>query len=106
MVDFQPYSRFLLATLRRDADGTGSTELHALLAELASYPGVGLDPGPPPDSRVALSLRLRDGAGELAFISTLATFGTPFDVTVSELVLESLFPADERTANRWRALRT
>ncbi|WP_408638997.1 hypothetical protein [Nocardiopsis suaedae] len=36
--------------------------------------------------------------GELSFISTAATFGTPLDVTVAELVIESFYPADEETA--------
>jgi hypothetical protein len=43
-------------------------------------------------------LRLRTGEGELVFISTATRFGTATDVTVSELVIESFFPADETTA--------
>ena len=35
---------------------------------------------------------------ELTFFSTIATFGTPLDVTVAELVIESFFPADPATA--------
>ena len=38
----------------------------------------------------------------LSFISTITVFGTPLDVTLSELAIESFFPADETTA---RALR-
>jgi hypothetical protein len=43
-------------------------------------------------------LRLDVDGEELAFISTATTFGTATDVTVSELAIESFFPADERTA--------
>ena len=43
-------------------------------------------------------MRLRTDDGELALISTIATFGTATDVTVSELVIESFFPADAFTA--------
>jgi MmyB-like transcription regulator ligand binding domain len=42
--------------------------------------------------------RLRHGETELAFISTKTTFGTAVDVTVAELSIESLFPADPQTA--------
>jgi hypothetical protein len=43
-------------------------------------------------------LRLRTPAGELSFISTVATFGTAVEVTASELAIESFFPADDATA--------
>ena len=45
----------------------------------------------------AVPLRVRHGDAELAFVSTVTTFGTPLDVTVAELVIESFFPADEAT---------
>lgn len=40
--------------------------------------------------------------GLLAFISTTTIFGTPVDITVSELALESFFPADPATAEAMR----
>jgi hypothetical protein len=43
-------------------------------------------------------LRLHGPQGELAFISTVATFGTAVEVTASELAIESFFPADGATA--------
>ena len=43
-------------------------------------------------------MKLRTEAGVLAFISTVTVFGTPTDVTVSELALETFFPADDFTA--------
>ena len=53
---------------------------------------------------IAVPLRLRQGDGELSFISTKTTFGTAVDVTVAELSIESFFPADEETARALRAL--
>ncbi len=50
-----------------------------------------------------MPLRLRAGDAELSFISTATTFGTATDVTVSELSIESFFPADEATAAAVRA---
>ena len=42
-------------------------------------------------------LRLAHGDQVLSFISTITVFGTPLDVTLSELAIESFFPADEQT---------
>ena len=47
-----------------------------------------------------MPLRLRsDDDGELRFVSTVTTFGTPPDITVEELSIESFFPADAHTAD-------
>jgi hypothetical protein len=40
----------------------------------------------------------------LSLISTTTIFGTPVDVTLSELALETFFPADEPTAAALRTL--
>jgi hypothetical protein len=45
-----------------------------------------------------VALRLMTDAGVLSFFSTTTMFGTPLDVTVSELAIESFFPADPATA--------
>lgn len=47
-------------------------------------------------------MRLRLGEAVLSFISTITVFGTPLDVTLSELAIESFFPADPETAERLR----
>jgi len=57
-------------------------------------------PGP---GEVVVPLRVRHGDRELSFFSTVATFGTPVDVTVSELAIESFFPANPETAAALRA---
>ena len=43
-------------------------------------------------------MRLATDDGELAFVATIATFGTALDVTLSELAIEAFLPADRRTA--------
>ncbi len=53
---------------------------------------------PPPATDVVVPLRYRDGDRELSFLSMTAVVGTPMDVTVSELAIESFYPADELTA--------
>ena len=52
---------------------------------------------------VPLQVRMPDG-GVLSFISTTTVFGTPVDITLSELALETFFPADEATAQALRRL--
>jgi hypothetical protein len=52
---------------------------------------------------VVVPLRVRVGERELAFFSTVATFGTPLDITLAELAIESFFPADAETAAELRA---
>jgi hypothetical protein len=54
---------------------------------------------------VAVPLQVRSpGGGVLSFISTTTVFGTPVDITLAELALETFFPADAATANALRHL--
>jgi transcriptional regulator with XRE-family HTH domain len=53
---------------------------------------------------VVLPMRLRAGDAELSFLSTTTVFGSPLDVTVAELAIESFYPADAATAAAMRAL--
>jgi hypothetical protein len=53
---------------------------------------------------VLVPLRLASPAGELSFLTTTTVFGTPMDVTLAELAIESFFPADEATGERLRSL--
>src|SRR5262249_54592097 len=46
----------------------------------------------------ALPMMIEHGGRVLSFISTIATFNTPMDVTVSELAIETFLPADPETA--------
>lgn len=92
----------LLARLRRQVEATADTRLAELYDEVRAFPGGTGDPGPtvPSGGDIFVPLRLRHGTGELSFFSTIATFGTPTDITVSELVIESFYPADAATADR------
>jgi transcriptional regulator with XRE-family HTH domain len=95
----------LLHRLGREAVTSGDPALAALHEELAAYPCD--DPAQSPDleaGAIAVALRLRHDGGELSFVSTVTTFGTALDVTVSELSIESFFPADGATAEALRAL--
>lgn len=87
----------LLGRLRRQVALTADPELADLLEELTAYPCDQPDDEPHGTGEVVVPLRLRVGDAELALLSTVATFGTPLDVTVAELVIEAFFPADEAT---------
>jgi transcriptional regulator with XRE-family HTH domain len=96
----------LLDRLGRQAVVSGDPALFALHEELAAYPGGGAGHPTAADleaGEIAVPLRLRAGDSELSFISTATTFGTAVDVTLSELSIESFFPADEQTAAALRA---
>jgi hypothetical protein len=95
----------LLTRLRRQIEATADAELTKLLRELSDYPTEATDPcldDESPSAGVAVPLELETEAGVMAFISTTTVFGTPVDITLSELALESFFPADERTAELLR----
>ena len=87
----------LLTRLHRQAQATGDPQLAALHQELAAYPGGEAQPPSPTDVIVPLRYRAPDGA-ELSFISITAVIGTPMDITVDELAIESFYPADPESA--------
>ena len=91
----------LLERLMQQIEATADAGLIALVEELKTYPV------PAREARgdgIAIPLRLRGPAGELSFISTTMVFGTPVDVTLSELAIETFFPADDATAAQMRAI--
>ena len=96
------WSAHLLSRLRREAAITGDPELDALHAEVSAYPGVAaaLPAESPAGSELAVPLRISRGEDQLAFISTIATFGTAVDITLAELSVEAFYPANAATAMR------
>jgi transcriptional regulator with XRE-family HTH domain len=91
----------LLARLRADAGRSGDPALAALHDELAALPG-GRDEAP--EAAILVPLEIEAAGRVLRLVSTTTVFGTPQDVTLSELALESFFPADDPTAAALRAL--
>lgn len=77
-----------------------SAELTALYEELlAPGTGPGLeDVRHPIESEIAVPMIFRFGGRELRLFSTTTTFGTPMDVTLDEVAIESYYPADAETA--------
>ena len=86
--------------LARQARLTGDRRLVELLEEIRGYPGVAAamdDYHEPPTAELLLTLQLSHPCGELLLHSTVTSFGSPHDVTLSELTVESFFPADADT---------
>jgi transcriptional regulator with XRE-family HTH domain len=100
----------LLARLRHQIDLTADPVLIDLLRETSQYPAplaktavtrqTGGSPGP---DAIAIPLRIETSFGLLSLFSTTTIFGTPVDVTLSELALECFYPADTQTAELVRA---
>ncbi|MFN2385052.1 MAG: hypothetical protein ABR576_01985 [Thermoanaerobaculia bacterium] len=87
--------------------GLGGAETRGLLDELLSYPGV------PPRWRTLdldvstapfLAIEFEKGDLRLSFFSTLTSLGTPQDITLQELRIESFLPADAATEEASRRL--
>ncbi len=88
----------LLNRLERQIGLTGDDELRELLEELLGYPGPELGGRRAESGEIMVELRLSSPGGQLRFFSTVTTFGTAVDITVSELSIEAFFPADASTA--------
>ncbi|KAA5829274.1 helix-turn-helix transcriptional regulator [Saccharopolyspora hirsuta] len=95
----------VLSRLQRQAAATADPALRELHAELRDYPCDQPEPEVelPGAGDVVVPLRFRRGGAVLSFFSTTTVFGTPLDVTVAELAIESFFPADQATADLLRA---
>jgi hypothetical protein len=88
----------LMERLARQITLTGDQRLLALEAELLGYPGPAADHATSSDE-IMVELRLLSPDGEeLSFFSTVTTFGTAVEITLSELSVEAFFPADATTA--------
>ncbi|WP_431784681.1 helix-turn-helix domain-containing protein [Streptomyces chumphonensis] len=96
----------LLGRLLRQVRASGDAGLRALYDEVAAHgpPGTADTAHDGAAGPVVLPVRLRSPRGELAMFSTIATFGAPADVTLSELAVESFHPLDDATARRFADL--
>ncbi|OKI00807.1 transcriptional regulator [Streptomyces sp. CB02923] len=103
--NFLEWREHLLTQMQRQLAVMRSAPLRALHEEVSGYPlpeggretaaGGGHAP-------YALPMVIEHDGRLLSFISTIATFNTPTDVTVSELALETFLPADPETAEHLR----
>ncbi|WP_370870344.1 helix-turn-helix domain-containing protein [Hydrogenophaga sp.] len=111
IANLRQWREHLFERLRQQIRATGDAVLVALLEELKAYPDAFGDtpatghlalPGEHPG--VLMPFQFHTGHGVLQLVSTTTVFGSPVDITLQELALETFFPADEATAAVLRGL--
>jgi transcriptional regulator with XRE-family HTH domain len=99
--NFPEWSAYLLGQLDRLTILTADPEVEALAGEVSQYPNVadrgGWLQASPDEPALLMPWRLELGGADLSFFTTLTTFGTPQDITLSELAVELFYPADDAT---------
>jgi transcriptional regulator with XRE-family HTH domain len=105
LVNWTDVVRYFIRSVEADAAADASTETAALLERLLQYQGVrealkgnAVDAAPSP----VLPMHFRKDAVSLRLFTTIATLGTPQDITLQELRVECFFPMDVETASTLR----
>ena len=108
IVNLAAWRTHILHRLGQQVAASGDETLRALAVELDALDRAGDDhdrdaastavAAPPAEPALVVPLVIDTRLGRLSFISTTTVFGTPVDVTLAELALESFFPADAATA--------
>jgi transcriptional regulator with XRE-family HTH domain len=108
IANFAAWREHLFERLAHQVQTSGDPALAALADELRALPlPAGCTEAPPAPRGIvdiAVPLQLHSPAGLLSFISTITVFGTPVEVTLSELAIEAFFPADEATTKALAAM--
>ncbi|HLT60620.1 MAG TPA: helix-turn-helix transcriptional regulator [Microlunatus sp.] len=92
------WHRLVLRRVRRQLERTAGAGLAELYDELAGYPAGRAPDGDQPEHDLVLPLRLATPFGELSLLYATTVFGSPRDVTLDEVAVETFFPADPATA--------
>jgi len=107
IVNYAEWRAHTVSVLRQQIEARADPNIHALLNEVMAYPAPAVsiaasdsEIGP----RLAVPLQIATRLGIVSFLSTTTVFGTPHDVTLAELALEMLFPADDMTAQISKAM--
>ena len=101
LVNWEEVARHFIHSIEADAAADGSRETADLLERLLAYPGVRSalkGAAAEPNSGPVLPMHFRKDKKSLRLFTTLATLGTPRDITLQELQIESFFPMDDDTA--------
>lgn len=100
IVNYIGWRAHTVTVLRQQMEARPDPVIQALLAEVTAYPAPSGCIGPTSrdgPQRYATPLQITTRLGTVSFLNTNMIFGTPTDVTLSELSLEILFPADQHT---------
>jgi transcriptional regulator with XRE-family HTH domain len=97
IVNLGEWKAHLLQRLRDQHTASGDAELLRLSAELETYPA-GAAPEAADYGGVLVPMVVEAEGRKLSFLPTTTVFGTPVEVTLSEIAIEAFFPADAETA--------
>ncbi len=108
IVNWDDVARHLVRRAHRELHGPAADDrAAALLKELHEYPDVPGHSIYPPSSSISdliLPVHLRKDGIDLRTVSTIMTLGTPQDVTLQELRVETFFPADDASDRVLRSM--
>lgn len=100
LVNWAEVVRYFVRSVEADAAADGAPETAKLYEQLLAYEGVraALNAAPPETAVTpVLPMHFRKGSTELKLFTTIATLGTPQDITLQELRIECFFPMDKST---------
>jgi hypothetical protein len=100
ILNFAEWRAHSLSVLRQQIEARADPVIQGLHAEISAYPVPPHSEAPggfEASQRLATPLRVATRLGTMSFLNTVTVFGTPNDVTLAELALEMLFPADAAT---------
>ncbi|HMO75531.1 MAG TPA: helix-turn-helix transcriptional regulator [Sphingopyxis sp.] len=98
IVNHGEWRAHILHRLDEQVQASADAGLAALRDELAGYAMEANDNRAAAANGIAVPLVLHTIAGRISFVSTVTIFGTPVDITLSELAIEAFFPADAESA--------
>jgi len=105
LLNWSEVVRYFMRSIEADAVADGTTETAALLQRLLAYKDVPAAVSEAPTSGThapVLSMHFEKGRTKLRLFTTIATLGTPQDITLQELRIESFFPMDNETRDLFR----
>lgn len=101
ILNFSAWRRHVIGLMKHRADVLADPALDALLNEVHGYDYSNIQMTPAADAKedFAIPLRLATSKGNISLVTATLAFGLPRDVTVAELTIECLFPADKESGS-------
>jgi MmyB-like transcription regulator ligand binding domain len=101
ILNFSVWRRHAIGIIKQRLDVSAESDLAALLSEAQGYTYSSKGTATTADGRedFAIPIRLATSKGNISLVTATLAFGLPRDVTVSELTIECLFPADKDSAD-------
>ncbi|MGX7952726.1 helix-turn-helix domain-containing protein [Tsuneonella sp. HG249] len=104
IANYGEWREHILHRLNLQVEASGDPDLAALRDEIAAYGPLANDNEAGLANGIAVPLVLDTVAGRISFVSTVTIFGTPVDITLSELAIEAFYPADKASAELLRRI--